>query len=49
LSTAEGADTIFVLDRGRIAERGRHDELIETDGVYAGLYRSWLGNVRPVT
>jgi ATP-binding cassette subfamily B protein len=40
---------IFVFDRGRIAERGRHDELIETGGVYAGLYRSSLGNVRSAT
>ena len=45
LSTAEGADTIFVFDRGRIVERGRHDELIEMGGVYAALYRSWLGNI----
>jgi ATP-binding cassette subfamily B protein len=49
LSTAEGADTIFVLDRGRIVERGRHDELIEMGGVYAALYRSWLGNIGAAT
>ena len=46
LSTAESADTIFVFDAGRIVERGSHDELIDAGGVYAGLYRSWLGNVR---
>jgi putative ABC transport system ATP-binding protein len=46
LSTAEGAETIFVFDRGRVVERGRHDELVAAGGVYAGLYRSWLGNVR---
>jgi len=46
LSTAEGADTIFVFDHGRIVERGTHDELVSAGGVYAGLYRSWLGNVR---
>jgi ATP-binding cassette, subfamily B, bacterial len=46
LSTAESADRIFVFDAGRIVERGTHDDLVAADGVYAGLYRSWLGNVR---
>ena len=46
LSTAETADTIFVFDAGRVVERGTHPELVELGGVYAGLFRSWLGNVR---
>jgi ABC-type multidrug transport system fused ATPase/permease subunit len=46
LSTAEGANEIFVFDAGRIVERGTHSELVEIGGTYAGLYRSWLGNVR---
>jgi ATP-binding cassette subfamily B protein len=46
LSTAEGADEIFVFDVWRIVERGTHAELVEAGGTYAGLYRSWLGNVR---
>jgi putative ABC transport system ATP-binding protein len=46
LSTAEGADEIFVFDAWRIVERGTHAELVATGGTYAGLYRSWLGNVR---
>jgi len=46
LSTAEGADTIFVFDGGRIVERGTHRELLAAGGVYAGLFASWLGNVR---
>ena len=37
LSTVRDADQIVVLDGGRIAERGRHDELIEAGGLYAAL------------
>lgn len=46
LSTAEAADFVLVFDRGRIVERGRHGELVALGGVYASLYRSWLGNTR---
>ena len=42
VSTVRDADQIFVLDRGRIAERGRHDELVARGGLYADMYRKQL-------
>jgi ATP-binding cassette subfamily B protein len=42
LSTAARADWIFVFDRGRLVERGRHDDLVHGAGVYARLHASWL-------
>jgi putative ABC transport system ATP-binding protein len=47
-STAESAEQVLVFDRGRIVERGRHDDLVAGGGVYASLYESWLGNTRAV-
>ena len=42
ISTVRDADQIFVLDRGRIVERGSHDELVARGGLYAALYRKQL-------
>jgi ATP-binding cassette subfamily B protein len=39
LSTIRAADTICVLQGGEIVERGSHDELLQTEGVYTALYR----------
>ncbi|MFI6966689.1 NHLP family bacteriocin export ABC transporter peptidase/permease/ATPase subunit [Streptomyces sp. NPDC050255] len=40
LSTVRDADEIVVLDRGQVAERGSHDELVGAGGSYAALFES---------
>ena len=40
LSTIQAADQILVLDHGRIVERGRHEDLIEQEGLYRELYET---------
>ena len=43
LSTIQAADRILVLDRGRLVEQGTHEVLLETDGLYARMYRTQFG------
>src|SRR6266566_2747224 len=43
LSTVMHADKIFVLERGRIVESGRHDELVELKGLYYAMWRQQIG------
>ena len=42
ISTVRHADQIIVLDDGRIAERGTHDELLAARGLYADLYQKQI-------
>jgi len=42
LSTISHADTVLVLDAGKIVERGSHHALLEQGGTYAHLYRQFI-------
>ncbi|MCU1382837.1 MAG: yheI 1 [Acidobacteria bacterium] len=42
ISTVRDADVILLLDEGRIAERGTHDELVGRNGLYAALHKQQL-------
>lgn len=45
LTTAARADRIMVIRRGEVIEMGSHRELLESDGVYAGMYRAFSTGV----
>ena len=44
LSTIANADRILVIDRGRIIEQGKHDELLKLNGLYHKLYMMQFKN-----
>jgi len=44
LSTIRHASVVLVLDHGRIVERGTHDQLLATGGVYANLYQQFANS-----
>ena len=47
LSTIREADQILVIEDGRVRERGRHEELLAVDGLYAELYRTQFARQEP--
>ncbi|MYQ45813.1 ATP-binding cassette domain-containing protein [Streptomyces sp. SID4985] len=47
LTTAARADRVVVMDHGRVAEDGTHDELLALNGRYARLWRTFVGEAEP--
>ena len=43
LSTIMHADTIYVLEKGRIVEKGKHDDLVSSMGLYYAMWRQQVG------
>jgi ATP-binding cassette subfamily B protein len=49
LSTVMHADCIYVLEKGRIVESGRHEQLLERMGLYYAMWRQQVGERRIIT
>ncbi len=47
LSTIMHADTIFVLEKGKIIEQGTHDDLVDKKGLYYAMWRQQIGERTP--
>jgi len=47
LSTILHANTIFVLEKGKVIETGTHDELVEKKGLYYAMWRQQIGERKP--
>ncbi|OLP16743.1 ABC transporter [Leptolyngbya sp. 'hensonii'] len=43
LSTIRNADCIYVMEQGELVEQGRHEKLLEQNGIYASLWRVQMG------
>ena len=43
LSTIRNADCIYVMEHGKLVESGTHEQLLEKDGIYSGLWRVQSG------
>ncbi|MET9377090.1 ABC transporter ATP-binding protein [Streptomyces sp. NPDC003035] len=49
LTTAARADRVILMAHGRVAEDGTHDELLARGGLYAELWRTFIGEEEPAT
>ena len=45
LSTVKNADQILVMERGKIVEQGTHSELLNRNGIFAGLWKQYQQSV----
>jgi ATP-binding cassette subfamily B protein len=46
LSTVTGADKIIVLDNGKVSEEGTHEQLLQKNGLYAGMWAEYNQSVK---